>query len=129
MIVDDDKEFLDEIKGMLELCEYEVKAFSNEDELLFAAFAEKPDVILLDLKIEGGSGFKIADELRRNGKTKDIPIIAITGIYTEDGHMEVIKSFGFLKRLIKPVNPLDIILAIEHAVEIKNENINLENKK
>jgi len=117
MIVDDDRELLEELKELLELCEYEVKAFSNGDEVLSCASSEKPDIIILDLKIEGGSGFKIADELRLNEKTKKIPIIAMTGVYVEDEHMKIIKSCGFLKRLIKPVNPLDIILAIELAIK------------
>lgn len=116
MIVDDDQGFIDEMAEVLRSSGYEVATFLNGDELFLGLTKKKPDLILLDLKISGGSGFKIADQLKTDEKTKNIPIIAITGVYIEEDQMIVIKGCGFAKRLIKPIKPLDVIAAIEDII-------------
>lgn len=113
MVVDDDKEFLTEIAQVLESSGYNVITISHAEETLPTAQSEKPDIVLLDLKMEGGSGFKIADKFRRSEALKDIPIIAITGVYTEKEHKIPMRAVGFKECLIKPVNPLDVIAVIE----------------
>jgi len=115
MVVDDDREFLEEISEVLERAGYEAVLFCTGEEAFQAALTGNLDVIILDLKIEGGSGFKTADELRRSQKTAHIPLIAITGIYIEEEYRLLMKACGFKHYLQKPINPLDLIAAIEES--------------
>jgi DNA-binding response OmpR family regulator len=115
IIVDDDKEFLEEMTETLLSSGYDTISFSDGKRVLEDAPKIKPDVILLDLKMDGMNGFKIANELRRSSEIRKTPIIAITGFYTEKKHRLLIKICGIKKCLIKPINPLDVITAIEYA--------------
>ena len=119
IIVDDDREFLEEISKTLELSGYEVVAISDSEKAFKKIQLLKPDVILLDLRMEGISGFKIADILSKDSKLKKIPIIGITGYYTEKEHKTYMAICGISDCLIKPFNPLDVIAAIESVVRIK----------
>jgi len=115
LVVDDDKEFLDEIANTLELSGYKPITVSDSNEVVKEASKVKPRIILLDLKLEGKSGFKVADELRFNPKTKDIPIVAITGVFTRKEHRVLMRVCNMKKCLTKPFNPLDVIHLIKNA--------------
>ena len=114
MIVDDDEKFLEEISQLLEAGDYSVSVVSDATSVVKEACRIKPDVILLDLKMQV-SGFKIAIQLSCLAETKNIPIVAITGVYTEQEHRLVMNACGIQKWLIKPASPLEVIAAIEQV--------------
>lgn len=113
MLVDDDKDFLKEMSEILKLSGYEVFLFSDSTDVAVEAIDLKPDIILLDLKMVNKSGFKVADELQLTEATKDIPVIAITGVFTKAEHRLLMKICNIKELIIKPINPLDIIAVIE----------------
>ena len=82
----------------------------------------KPDLILMDLKMKPKSGFQLADELHNSFKTKSIPIIAITGFFTEKEHILMMKMFGMKHAMLKPVNPTDLIAKIELVLREAKSN-------
>ncbi|MBF0491101.1 MAG: response regulator, partial [Candidatus Omnitrophica bacterium] len=82
-----------------------------------------PDLIITDLKMKPKSGFQLADELHNSFQTKAIPIIAITGFFTEKEHMLMMKMFGMKHAILKPFNPSDLIAKIESVLkETKNQS-------
>lgn len=113
MIIDDEKVFLEELKETLKLSGYKTITFSDGTKALENVIKHKPDVILLDLKMEGKNGFQVADELRKKEETSGIPIIAMTGYYLTDSYEYIRKMYGLDECLIKPFNPLDVITKIE----------------
>jgi len=117
MIVDDDVEFVEELKEMLDSSGYETAAYHDGNSALNEAATFKPDVILLDLKMEGKSGFEVANDFRLIYETAKTPIIAITGCYTEKSHTMLINICGMQYRLVKPFNPLDMISKIESLIQ------------
>lgn len=116
MIVDDDKEFLSELRETLLLSGYTPIAVDNGDIVLNVARMIKPDVILLDLKMEK-NGFEIAEELRKNPGTAGIPTIAITGYYSKEDLPLISEIYGIKRFLLKPFNPLDVIVKLEEALK------------
>jgi len=116
MVIDDDQSFLDEMEEMLKSSGYNVVLLSDSNSAIEKISEHKPDVLLLDIKMEGASGFKIADELRRMPELKNIPLIGVTGFYTENEHRLFMKMCGIKKIIIKPFQPLDVIAAIEKAL-------------
>lgn len=121
MIVDDDKIFLQELKETLGLGGYEVFELDAAKTVQQAAGELKPDVILLDLKMQEMNGFEVAEELRHFISTMGIPIIAMTGYFREDEHVPLLNICGIQKCIKKPFHPLDVIVAIESVIRGRNK--------
>lgn len=115
MVVDDDKEFLDQFKEMLSLSGYETQTFPSGEEALKNLSQARPDIIVLDLKMDGKDGFAVAEEINKSDETEAVPIIAITGYPEEQARHG--KTPGIRKFLFKPVKPLNIITEIEKIVK------------
>jgi CheY-like chemotaxis protein len=114
MVIDDDKDFLDELKESLVLNEYEVVAVHEPGSTLEVAAREKPDVILLDLKMPGESGLQLACQLKFFSSLSHIPIIVMTA-YFKDEYIPFMKAYGVSSYIKKPFDMMDIISKIERA--------------
>jgi len=80
LMIDDDRDFLEAVKTILEENDYRViPAFSGEEGLM-AASKNKPDLILLDIMLPEADGFAVCKELKENKNTKGIPVIILTSI-------------------------------------------------
>ncbi|HAJ57298.1 MAG TPA: hypothetical protein DCL35_05960 [Candidatus Omnitrophica bacterium] len=115
MLIDDDKEFLEEMNEMLLLSGYEVVCIDDAKKAACATLEHEPDVILLDLKMPDKSGFEVADELRYLSGACGAPIIVMTA-YFKDELQPLLNLCGVRKCLKKPLHPLDVISQIEEAV-------------
>ena len=116
LIVDDNVELLEELENLLTLGGYDVIAISDGTKVFDTALKNKPDLILLDLKMSPKSGFQIADEARNSLLLKDVPVIAMTGFFTEKQHFLMMKLCGIRTSILKPFRPLNLITKIEFAL-------------
>lgn len=64
--------------------EYEVKILADGRQTLAVANKYSPDLILLDIIIPETSGIEISRELASEANLKDIPVVFITSLVTED---------------------------------------------
>jgi len=113
MIVDDDMDFLGEFSDILISSGYKVMSVSDSNEALEAACRIKPSLILLDLKMKYWSGFELASELRRRDETRDTPIVAMSGFYS-DGKNGWLRGFCDIKDFLKkPFDPKEAVGRIE----------------
>lgn len=64
--------------------EYEVKILANGRQTLATTNEYSPDLILLDIIIPETSGIEISRELASEANLKDIPVVFITSLVTED---------------------------------------------
>lgn len=115
MIIDDDLDFLAETSDFLGANGYDVIPISQSNFVVEEAVSTMPDIIILDLKLGGISGFSIGIMLKSKKETHDIPIIAVTGFYGEDECKDIISDCNIKQCLIKPVSPRDLIMAIERV--------------
>ena len=121
LILDDDEIFLEELQETLVLSGYNAVAVASGEEALNAIRVMHPDVILLDLRMDGLNGFDVAKELHNYPKTSRIPVIAISGTFVKEDELALVHMYGMKHFLKKPFNPLDVIIEIEKALaEAKN---------
>jgi len=113
MIVDDDKEFIEELEETLIMSGYTTMAINDSTTVLNAARNAKPDLILLDLKMDRMSGFQVAQSLKKFPETTTIPIMAMTGYFTREEYSSLTEMYGMQACIMKPFNPLDVIAKIE----------------
>ena len=114
MIVDDDKEFLEELETALGLSGYDLVVFSDALAALERVSEIKPQAVLLDLRMPSMSGFQLADEIRHRSELTNVPIIAMTAQY-KDEYKALMKLCGIEKCLRKPFTPQQVIAEIESS--------------
>lgn len=125
MIVDDNIELLEELENLLKLASYDVIAISDCTKVFETALKNKPDLILLDLKMSPKSGFQIADEARDSLFLKDVPVVAMTGFFTEKQHLLMMKLCGIKTAILKPFRPLNLFTKIEFALGNRLEEFDI----
>ena len=118
MIIDDDKVLLNELEEMLGASGYNITAIDNTEAVLDTALLKQPDVILIDLKMPGRSGFELADEISRMSKLDNVPVIAMSAYFRED-FKSLMNMCGIKKYLKKPFLVSDAISAIEDVMSGK----------
>ncbi|MEW6101050.1 MAG: response regulator [Candidatus Omnitrophota bacterium] len=116
MIVDDNAEFLEEMREMLYLGGYEPVAIKESSTALYAARKLKPDLILLDLKMNKMNGFDVAQKLKAFPETKNIPIIAMSGYFPVERNPSLLDTSSMAACLKKPFAILDLISQIEELL-------------
>ena len=127
VVIDDDRQYLQELQEILELSGYETVVFSNPEAALKMIQRIKPQLLLLDLKMDNKNGFEVAKEIKFFPDSDKLPIIAITGFYTQKEYRLLITSFGMKDCLLKPFQPLDLISRIERYLNRNSsahENMN-----
>lgn len=80
LIIDDDLDFLDAVKTILEENDYLVISAYSGEEGLRAVSQHQPDLILLDVMLPEIDGYAVCKELKENKKTRVIPVIMLTSI-------------------------------------------------
>ena len=81
---------------------------------------EKPDLILLDIRMTPKDGFETLREIRSMEDRADIPVIMLTGVEDKDAVMESIK-LGICDYVLKPFFPDDLLERIRHTLELSEE--------
>jgi len=79
-VVDDSREFIDFVKGVLEPEGYEVISVLGSLRAREIIRESKPDLILLDIMMPGRSGWELLDILKLDPQTQEIPIIITTAM-------------------------------------------------
>jgi len=120
MIVDDDRIFLEELQEILNSNGYEAEVVSDPMKAVARAKECHPDLILLDLKMPGKSGFQLADELKHRSEVSSIPIIAISGFFTDTEHALLMNLCGIRQCIKKPFSPAEMISQIN--LELNKQN-------
>lgn len=80
LLVDDEQEVRENVGEYLTSQGYSVVEAADGEEALAKSFTEKPDLILLDLRLPKVDGFQVCQTLKGNPITSVIPIIMITAL-------------------------------------------------
>ena len=116
MIIDDDKELLEELKDFLST-RYEVETLFDSSHAFEKGSASKPDLIIMDMKMFPKTGFQLAYEFKNDAGTKFIPIIGITGVFIEREHNLMMKLSGIKRIILKPFTFDQLLKEIDTALE------------
>jgi len=83
LMVDDDVDYLEAMKALLESNGYRVFTESNGQKGFDAMRQQKPDLLLLDVMMPNSDGFDIARALHADEELKKVPVIIVSGIRKE----------------------------------------------
>ncbi len=100
MIIDDDASMVRLYTNIFQVEGYNVVSASSGKEALEKLQQLTPTVILLDLMMPNMSGFDFLEQIRESEKTKDVPVIVLTNLATDDTQQEI-QKYNVKKFLIK----------------------------
>ena len=117
LLVDDDADFVESTRTVLESKPYEIITAVNGDEALRKAKAEKPDLILLDVIMPVEDGFTAAEQLKKDETLADIPVLMLTSYASKGAGTSIPHSRGmeleYEDYIDKPVSPQDLLAKVE----------------
>jgi CheY-like chemotaxis protein len=103
LIVDDNVNNLTLEKDLMEVAGFEVFISENASFGIAIAKKEKPDVIIMDVRLPDMRGPEAAAVLRQDKATHDIPIVFVTASVMAEGR-EAISAIGNSGFIGKPIN-------------------------
>ena len=115
LIIEDEWDQIQMIKSRLESRGYQVISARKAEEGIKLAQEEKPDLILMDMLLPGMHGMEAAMKLKKNPKTKEIPIIALTAVSMPD-LKEACFQKGISAFIKKPYEPEELLNDIEKNI-------------
>lgn len=117
LIVDDVMSNVLLLKVLLTNEKYSIVTASNGLEALTQVKETKPDLILLDVMMPGMDGFEVAQELKKNPETIEIPIIFLTALNSTG---DIVKGFqvGANDFISKPFNKEELIIRVRHQISL-----------
>ena len=118
LIVDDNRDNLTVIGGLLK-GEYHVRvANSGERALQVAVTQPIPDLILLDIMMPGMDGYETLRHLRQIPETRDIPVIFVTAMSADEDE-EAGLHLGAVDYITKPIRPSIVLARVRTQLELK----------
>ena len=120
LLVDDDADFVEMHRALLEENGYRARVAYSGRQCLEEVAAHRPDLIILDMVMENASdGFNVSRELRNSEYTKTIPLVMITSVNDSiPFRIEPDRTWLPVDALLeKPVDPQLLISVVDRALK------------
>ena len=115
MVVEDDQSLREIYSIRLTAEGYEVCSAGDGEEALAIAVKERPDLVISDVMMPKISGFDMLDILRSTPETKDIKVIMMTALSSDDQRKRG-ENLGADKYLVKSQVGIEDVIAAVHEV-------------
>ena len=117
LLVDDDADFIESTKTVLESKPYEVIVAMNGSDALSKAREKKPDLILLDIIMPFEDGFTAAEHLKKDTQLAKIPVLMLTSYSKKGAGTGIPRSRGLSLEaedyIEKPITPGELLSTVE----------------
>jgi len=124
LLIDDDPDFVEATKTVLESKSYQVFTAYNGDDGLSKVFEEIPDLIILDVVMPGKDGFAVCKELKENPHYyffSKIPVLLLTVFPHGMEQTNIPLSAGVITKaegyIQKPVNPTELLSQVDELLK------------
>ncbi|MDH3972935.1 MAG: response regulator [Deltaproteobacteria bacterium] len=132
LVVDDSPESLQLLTGILMDQGYKVRPAREPNLALESAFANSPDLILLDVKMPGMDGFEVCRRLKQDERTAVVPVIFISALQEMRDRVQGFKVGG-VDFITKPIQREEVLVRVNvHLtihylqMQLKKSNTELE---
>jgi len=125
LIVDDKDDARYLLTALLEGHGHRVTATENGEQALAAARRERPDLIISDILMPVMDGFRLCQEIRRDGALKDTRFVFYTATYTQEEDARFAAKIGADDFIQKPAEPDVFMARIEAAVDATAQGVDV----
>lgn len=132
LLVDDTPEHIDAAVLVLKDGNFRIRVAKNGEDALKLIWAQKPDLILLDIYMPQMDGFELCRLIKNTQELKSIPIIFLTSFNDEESIRKGFESGG-QDYVVKPFNATELLARVnthlmlqKHAESLKEVNKELD---
>jgi response regulator RpfG family c-di-GMP phosphodiesterase len=111
LVVDDDERLRILLRTTLEVIDIEIDEAATVPAAWARITENRPDVVVLDLRLPGPDGLTLCEALKGDPRTRDIGIVVLTG--SDEGTGSAARAAGADAYLRKPFSPLDLLAVVE----------------
>ncbi len=116
LVVEDIPNILELLEVTLRFKGYSVLTARNGDEALALVAQERPALVITDIMMPKLDGFALAQQLRTDPKTSDLPIIFISATFITPEDKDFAISLGAVTFLEKPVDSEELLLTVAETL-------------
>ena len=113
IIVDDDVLLSKTMNIYLSKRGYDVSAFYNGTDVIRCFFEEKPDLLVLDIRLPDCDGWSLAKILERSEWAAKVPLIIISALEPDRGKIAEVKPYAYIQ---KPFDMEQLVQTVERSL-------------
>lgn len=115
LVAEDERDIRDLIAFTLRFSGYEVVTVENGEEAVNTAYAEMPDLILLDVRMPRMTGYEACQKMKADEKLKDIPIVFLSA-KGQEAEIRTGMELGAMEYLLKPFAPMELTARVKELL-------------
>jgi len=116
LVAEDERDIRELIGHTLRFAGFETVLATNGVEAIEAVERERPDLILLDVRMPKMTGYEVCEKIKENPETRNIPVVFLSAKGQESEIKRGIES-GAVKYILKPFVPIELIAQIQEVME------------
>jgi CheY-like chemotaxis protein len=113
LVADDDKVMLGLITTLMELEGNDVVTVTRPEQIVPTAEQEKPELILMDYHLSGGTSLEALKELKSSPQFEDVPVVVTSGM---DRQTECLHA-GATDFILKPFRPKELLDRLSNILD------------
>lgn len=117
LVVDDEWPMQELLRNVLTLSGYEVDIAGNEAEFREKAFAQRPDLIILDLMLGASDGSEVYHQLLSEGLDASIPVVFLSAL-AQDRPSTPPRPDRKYSLIGKPFDPSELVRQLSEVVNM-----------
>ena len=126
LIVDDEHRNLKLLEAILKPLNYEVIKATNGEDALSIVNGVDVDLILLDIMMPNMDGYEVCTRLKRNERTRMIPVVMLTALVDKEAKIKGIDA-GADDFISKPLDKIELTARIKSLIKVRKLNKKLVN--
>jgi CheY-like chemotaxis protein len=116
LVAEDERDIRELIAFTLQFAGFEVVLAANGVEAVELATHERPDLILMDVRMPRMTGYQACEALKQIPETQNIPVVFLSAKGQESEIQEGL-GVGAVKYILKPFAPDDLTLQVKQVLE------------
>jgi putative two-component system response regulator len=117
LAVDDDPAVLRIVESLLTRHDYKVKTAASGEDALRMLQTLTPSVLILDVLMEGISGYDVCTVVKRDPRLQDVPVIFLTSKGTPKDY-KMGHDLGAVIYMVKPLKPEKLLNVVQMLVPV-----------
>lgn len=128
LIVDDTPQNLVALEVVLDDVDFDLVTAASGPEALNKLLKQEFALVLLDVQMPGMDGFEVAEIMRSNKKTANVPVIFVTANSRDERNMQKGYKAGAVDYLFKPIDPTVLCSKVSFFLQLDQQKRRLEAK-